>query len=42
MKVTLSQVESNWFVFKEVPAYKRNLRTPDMNRVQVQGISLLK
>ena len=26
MKVKVSQVQSNWFVFKEVPAYKREMR----------------
>ena len=26
MKVKVSQAESNWFAFKEAPAYKRGMR----------------
>ena len=26
MKINVSQAQSNWFVFKEAPAYKRGVR----------------
>ena len=37
MKINVSQAQSNWFVFKEAPAYKRggaDLHNPDMSSVK--------
>ena len=37
MKTKVSQAQSNWFAFKEAPAYKREVRRsaqPDMKKVK--------